>query len=169
MEFLRDVPTEAALEDLASARADIEIARAQGDDRALVRALGRAGEAARVSRLGAAARAFLEDAVALARRLELPRFEVANAIRLGTAVLYEGDAPGAERLLRDALARARAIGTFEDFALQHLGKCLAERGQMAEAIECFERALALRERGGDPGLVSSSRRALARARELAGE
>jgi tetratricopeptide (TPR) repeat protein len=33
---------------------------------------------------------------------------------------------------------------YEDFALQHLGKCLVEMGRVDEAIECLDRALVLR-------------------------
>jgi Flp pilus assembly protein TadD len=52
---------------------------------------------------------------------------------------------------------------------QHLGKVHFAAGQFAEAVECFRRALTLREELGAPDdLVGSSRRALDRALQCRG-
>jgi predicted Zn-dependent protease len=48
---------------------------------------------------------------------------------------------------------------------QHLGKVHFAAGQFVEAVECFQRALAIREGLGADDLVESSRRALDRANE----
>ena len=49
---------------------------------------------------------------------------------------------------------------------QHLGKVHFAAGQYADAIECFGRAVALREQhGASPELIDSSRRSLERAEE----
>jgi tetratricopeptide (TPR) repeat protein len=49
---------------------------------------------------------------------------------------------------------------------QHLGKVHFAAGHVVEAVECFRRALAIREElGASEDLVESSRRALDRAQE----
>jgi tetratricopeptide (TPR) repeat protein len=126
--------------------------------------LGRCGEAYRL--LGDLPQAvpLLEEAVALARRQADPRRRAANLIRLATAYQYRNDHAAARPLFDDALALTRAhpaeAGTYEDFALQHLGKCLVEMGHLAEARACFDQALVLRQAKGDPGLLASTQEAL---------
>ena len=67
-------------------------------------------------------------------------------------------------MLREAAALALVEAPeLEDFALQHLGKCLVDAGRAAEGVEQLERALALRLRKGDPALIASTAEALARA------
>jgi tetratricopeptide (TPR) repeat protein len=64
---------------------------------------------------------------------------------------------------------AEHAGTAREAVLvQHLGKAQFAAGEYASAVDCFERALALRlAAGAERPLVESSRAALARARELA--
>ena len=67
-------------------------------------------------------------------------------------------------MLREAAALARVEAPeLEDFALQHLGKCLVDAGRAPEGVEQLERALALRLRKGDATLIASTAEALARA------
>jgi tetratricopeptide (TPR) repeat protein len=65
-----------------------------------------------------------------------------------------------------ALTLSGAASDYEDFALQHLGKCLVEMGRVDEAIACFDRALILRWMKADPELIASTEEALAGARSL---
>lgn len=146
---------------------DLEDARAAGDSEEAMHVLGPLGEAFRM--LGQLDKAVppLEEALALARELERPKFVIANLIRLATAYQYLNRHAEAEPLFVEALERARERGFMEDFALQHYGKCLAELRRWDEAIACFEHAIA-RRTGGDPALLDSSREALALAEHSAG-
>ena len=46
------------------------------------------------------------------------------------------------------------------FLLHHRGRCYAERGQTAQARDCFSQALAIREQLGDERFITSTRNAL---------
>ena len=89
-----------------------------------------------------------------ARRLVLD-MNVADAHR------YRGDLAESERRFRDALRRARESDTYVDFALQHLGKCLIDRGRLPQARRVLTEALRLRVRDGDESLIASTQAALA--------
>lgn len=110
---------------------------------------------------------FLTEAVALARTLGDKRREAANLIRLATARQYGGGHVEAEAIFREALALTASgdASDYEDFALQHLGKCLVEMGRTDEAITCFDRALVLRWMKADPELIASTEQALHAASE----
>lgn len=122
--------------------------------------LGRCGEAYRM--LGDLAQAvpLLAEAVSLARRLGDPCRLAANAIRLATADQYRNEHQAALPLFYEALTLTRAhpaeAGPYEDFALQHLGKCLVELGRFADARACFDQARTLRQAKGDPALRAST-------------
>ncbi|MED7928323.1 tetratricopeptide repeat protein [Nonomuraea sp. LP-02] len=89
------------------------------------------------------------------------RRRIAASINLADAHRYSGDAATAESLCREALALARQEAPeLTGFALQHLGKTLAELGRVREARHTLEEALALRMSEGDPELVARSRAAL---------
>ncbi len=109
-----------------------------------------------------------EAAVALARELDHPKFLVSNLIRLATALQYRNEHAAAEPLFQEGRALAAKVGVLEDYALQHHGKSLAEQGRWAEAIACFERALAIREAKHTADLAASTREALEEARARAG-
>lgn len=111
---------------------------------------------------------FLTDAVALARTLGDTRREAMNGIRLATARQYQGQHADAEAIFRAALALAQSgdAADYEDFALQHLGKCLVEMGRIDEAVECFDRALVLRWMKADADLIASTEQALHAAQRL---
>jgi len=169
-ERLREVPADrpAIAAAARAALAALAEARAAEDRAAVLRLLGYLGEARRVLGQHDGAVAALEEALALAGELGEARAEVANAIRLAEAHKYRGDLELAETMLRDILARVRAEGMtrYEDFALQHLGKCRLDQGDAVEAMAYLEAALALRREKGDPGLIASTEQALARARRM---
>ncbi|GAA4913566.1 kanamycin kinase [Stackebrandtia albiflava] len=96
-------------------------------------------------------------------------YEAADTDRRRLAVMvnradvtrYAGDPAAALPQYRRAVELARAsVPELLDFALQHLGKCLAESGETGEAGTVLHEALALRLVKGDPELVASTRRAI---------
>jgi tetratricopeptide (TPR) repeat protein len=166
---LREVPLDQGPLGTAATLASglIAEARAAGDDQALLRVLGYYGNACRVlGRHDEAIRA-LAEAVALAESLGDERGAIANSLRLGEARKYRGDAEEAEAIFRAVLERIRGgghgVAAYEDFALQHLGKCLMDQGD-AEATGYLDQALALRRAKGDASLIDSTERALTLAR-----
>lgn len=107
---------------------------------------------------------YLERAHELALAAKAPSLAVTMALRLATARQHRGEHPRAETMFQEALRRTRdpaaQAAQLEDFALQHLGKCLVEMGRLAEARDCFEQALTLRIGKGEQGLIASTREAL---------
>jgi kanamycin kinase len=98
----------------------------------------------------------------LSRALELAPSARAR-IRLGEAYRTADRLAEAERELRLALRESQTADD-EHYALQHLGKTLADAGRSEEATAALERALALRRAAGDAGLVASTEAALDRLR-----
>ena len=153
---------------MASAQGRLERAETTGDRRAALALLGYLGNGFRILGRHAEAIAHHERAVALASTWGRPKAEAAAMIRLGEAHRNADNLNVAERILRTALDRVRAnrvdLGVYEDFALQHLGKCLTDAGRAAEAIPCLEEALAQRRRKDDAELIASTEAALRAAR-----
>lgn len=147
---------------LAEAQARIIRTRQTGDDRGLVRLLGYSGDALRVLCHLRLARVVLAEALLLSRRLGDASSEVATMIRLAEVHRFADRCERAERLLRGVLRQSASepASRYRDFALQHLGKTLLDAGRPDEAISCFEEALRLRQRKGDPALVDSTEAAL---------
>jgi kanamycin kinase len=125
-----------------------------------------AGETAELqSYAGQAARLLGDHELAirhLSRALELAPSPRAR-IRLGEAYRCADRLPAAERELRAALSESEGTPD-EHYALQHLGKALADAGRPVDAEDALARALALRRAGGDEELVASTEAALARLR-----
>lgn len=94
----------------------------------------------------------------------------ANRLRLATALFYNNEHDEAESIMRPLLLRIRNghDRCYEDFVLQHLGKCVAEVGRWEEAVALFEEALELRKAKGVESLIRSTEKALSAAREKAG-
>jgi len=152
-ERLREVPTDRPAVETALAEAERRLAA--GETAALHTY---AGQAARL--LGRN-----ESAIShLSRALDLEPSPQAR-IRLGEAYRCADRPDDALSELTAALAGARET-PYEDFALQHLGKALLDAGRGREAVEVLAAALELRRAKGDPLLVESTERALARANEL---
>ncbi|MGV9719556.1 phosphotransferase [Nocardia beijingensis] len=106
----------------------------------------------------------------LDRALELvdtERRRITVWINLGDVYRYRGDAGTAERLYRRAVEHARvAAPEVLSFAVQHLGKALAERDHLSEARELLAEAMRLRIAEGDPEEIESTRAALDTLGEL---
>jgi tetratricopeptide (TPR) repeat protein len=106
---------------------------------------------------------YLERAVVAAQQLGDRRREAANRVRLGTARQFAGEIDRAEVDLRAALG---VHPDYDDFALQHLGKLLVERGRLREGLDCLSESLGRRQVKGDPELIASSQEAVTAARAL---
>ncbi|WP_285732965.1 tetratricopeptide repeat protein [Kitasatospora phosalacinea] len=107
------------------------------------------------------ARAFLRRALELAVADGDARAVVATGVNSGDAHRYAGDLPAADACYRSALDTARsACPELLDFALQHFGKHLAERGDLLGARAHLREALRLRDAKGDAELIGSTRDAL---------
>ncbi|MEV0292776.1 phosphotransferase [Nocardia sp. NPDC050710] len=88
-------------------------------------------------------------------------------INLGDVHRYRGDAATATVLFRRAVDAARATAPeVLSFAVQHLGKALAEQGDLDAARDLLREALHLRVGEGDPELIESTRVALETLDEL---
>lgn len=82
-------------------------------------------------------------------------------INLGDVYRYQGDAATAQTLYERAVAHARAAAPeVLSFAVQHLGKALAEQNRLDEAHALLREALELRIAEGDPEEIESTRVAL---------
>lgn len=82
-------------------------------------------------------------------------------INLGDVYRYQGDAATAETLYARAVTHARAAAPdVLSFAVQHLGKALAEQNRLDEAHALLREALELRTAEGDPEEIESTRVAL---------
>jgi tetratricopeptide (TPR) repeat protein len=165
---LREVPSDPAIlsHGVERAHAMLAAARYRDDAASIVRMLGYLGNAYRILGYADEAVAVLTEAVEQARAAGDQRAALANRIRLGEALKYQGDIAQAERLFREAarVAQHTDLGDYRDFALQHLGKCRLEQGDAAEAVPLLEQALALRHDKGDPDLIASTTSALVLAR-----
>ncbi|MDH6108876.1 tetratricopeptide (TPR) repeat protein [Kitasatospora sp. MAP12-15] len=116
------------------------------------------------------ARTFLRQSLDLAAAIGNTRAVVATGLNLGDAHRYAGDVQTADALYRSALSTARSQHPeLVDFALQHTGKHLMERGDLAGAQAHLQEALRLRIVKGDAGLVESTQAALARVELLIGQ
>ncbi|MEU1544384.1 phosphotransferase [Nocardia sp. NPDC005745] len=106
----------------------------------------------------------------LDRALELvdtERRRISVWINLGDVYRYRGDVGTAETLYRRAVAHARAAAPeVLSFAVQHLGKALAERNHLTEARALLTEAMRLRVAEGDPEEIEATRAALDTLGEL---
>lgn len=162
--FLRDSPDTTAGPDRVELQAELDAAVRAGDEREEMRLNGLLADMVRIG--GEDGRPLARRAVELADRLEDEPAWLANRIRLATAQFYLGQHREAESELRSVIDEIGRRGTdrYLDFAMQHLGKCLAEQERFDEALECFGAALDLRT---DPALRASSQRAIDAARAAA--
>ncbi|MEV7189421.1 tetratricopeptide repeat protein [Kitasatospora sp. NPDC093102] len=116
------------------------------------------------------ARTFLRQSLDLASAIGNTPAVVATGLNLGDAHRYAGDVQTADALYRSALNAARSRHPeLLDFALQHTGKHLMERGDLADAQAHLQEALRLRITKGDAELVESTQAALARVEMLIGQ
>lgn len=162
--FLRDTRNEdpAFWEAYGEGRAELERVRQSAEPMVLLRTLGSLGTYARLLQRYGESIELLQEALQLSQNLGLPAFEAANLIRLGTSYQYAGENQAAEAFFQAALTLTEQPEAFayRDFALQHLGKFLAEQGLLPEAQACFLAALHLREDKADTELLASTQAAL---------
>lgn len=97
------------------------------------------------------------------------RSVVATELNLGDAYRYAGDLDTADALYRAALDTARsAYPELVDFALQHFGKHLMEKGELAAARTHLQESLQRRIAKGDTELIESTGAAIRRVEMLIG-
>ncbi|MFS0788061.1 tetratricopeptide repeat protein [Shouchella sp. 1P09AA] len=87
---------------------------------------------------------------------------MATLIRIGETLKYAERHDQALRMFEQAKDYAIKHQTqqYDDFILQHKGKCLWEMNQLKEAKACFEEAYQLRLVKKDKALISSTKQAL---------
>ncbi|MER7766989.1 tetratricopeptide repeat protein [Kitasatospora sp. NPDC096140] len=113
------------------------------------------------------ARTFLRQSLDLAATLGNTHAVVATGLNLGDAHRYAGEVQDADALYRSALGTARQQHPeLVDYALQHTGKALMERGDLAGAQAHLQEALRLRIAKEDAELVESTQAALDRVELL---
>ncbi|MGW4693248.1 tetratricopeptide repeat protein [Kitasatospora cineracea] len=115
------------------------------------------------------ARTFLRWSLELAITSGNVRAIVATELNFGDAHRYAGDIETAETFYRSAMDTARGqCPELLDFALQHFGKHLMERGDLTGARTHLQEALRLRITKGNTELVESTQAALDRVDALVG-
>jgi tetratricopeptide (TPR) repeat protein len=157
--FLRDLrPRDAAwVSEVAALREGLAADR--------LAAMGQLGDLLRSGGALAQARSLLVEAVRLSEAARDTARLRANLIRLATVEFYDGGHVQAVVRLRALIATIERSDdpSYLDFALQHMGKALAEMGDYDEAETLFARALSLRS---SPALRESSEAALRQVRLL---
>ncbi|WP_327681790.1 tetratricopeptide repeat protein [Kitasatospora sp. NBC_00458] len=167
-EDLRMVPTDRAGLIAAVDRLRVELSTGPDPDR--TRVLTRWIGIAQMS-LGNhdEARTFLRRSLELAVTRGNVRAVIATELNFGDAHRYAGDVETADALYRSALDTARGkCPELLDFACQHFGKHLMERGDLTGARAQLQEALRLRIGRGDTELVESTQAALDRVDALIG-
>ncbi|MFJ3882132.1 tetratricopeptide repeat protein [Streptomyces sp. NPDC090077] len=115
----------------------------------------------------AEARTLLRQALDLATASGNSHAAIATEINLGDAYRYGGDADSADAFYRRALDMSRSRHPeLVDFALQHYGKHLMERGEFAAARAHIQEALQLRHAKGDAALIEATQSVMDRVELL---
>lgn len=105
---------------------------------------------------------YLQSALQLAKEIEDRKKEVVSYIRLGELFKYVGNHQQALFCFDQAeqLCQGTDCGEYQDFVLQHRGKCLLELGHNEEALFCLKCALELRQKKEKPDLIQSTETAI---------
>lgn len=148
--------------DIRMARAELQAARAKGDRSAAPEIAADLGGMLTTARREQEARVILSAALDEARPLGVSETSGWLLLNLATANQYLHRRDEAAKQFPEALEIARSVGSpeLEHYTLHHWGRFLAESGDIAQARECFSRALEIRIRLNDPVREASSRRAL---------
>ncbi len=160
---LRMTPSERGeeLETIADLRAELDAAQS-AQERLLIN--GRLGDRLRLNPdTVEEAIAHLRKAVDRCSVLRRPDLKIANSLRLAIALQYADRHHEAIPLFRRVLEEIHQTSErkLEDYALQHLGKCLAELNRLDEAKTRLREALKLRRLQGDQELIDSTTSAIA--------
>lgn len=148
--------------DIRTARAELQAARAKGDRSAALEIAGDLGRLLTTARREQEARALLTAALDEARPLGASETTGWLLMNLAMANQYLHRREEAAKQFPEALEIARSVKSpeLEHYTLHHWGRFLAESGDIAKARECFSAALEIRIRLNDPVRQASSRRAL---------
>ena len=121
-------------------------ARTSGDKDAEIECACRLGVALTAADREAEAATLLEDALIKARALAKPAPTAWVMLSRATARQYLGDRALAQTMFVEALniAATQGLREIEHYVLHHRGRCYAEQRDIADARDCFERALAIR-------------------------
>lgn len=166
--FLRDTLLPSDVAQWSEHTKQLRLLSKNSDPTAQCIALGRLGDALRRHP------EFLQESIAtLSTALELAHqcdqswrpknaMIAANLIRLATSLQYSGAHQKAIDVFEQSLQwiHTNALGEYEDFALQHMGKCFAEMGNIQRAKQCFARALEQRFIKNDDQLIESTKKAI---------
>jgi tetratricopeptide (TPR) repeat protein len=109
------------------------------------------------------AEAYLQQAQALHTASSRKQSVIVNQIRLAHVYQWQGRFTEADRLFISAIRQIEQDSDLEgylDFAYQHYGKNLFDQHRYKEALQCFNRALAIREDKADPSLTASTQQAI---------
>lgn len=148
--------------DIRIARADLQAARAKGDQSAALEIAADLGRLLTTARREQEARSILMAALDEARPSGASETTGWLLMNLATANQYLHKRDEAAKQFPEALEIARSVKSpeLEHYTLHHWGRFLAESGDIAQARECFSAALEIRIRLNDPVRQASSRRAL---------
>jgi tetratricopeptide (TPR) repeat protein len=152
--FLRFRWSDAAALDREIGKARLALAAAHdaGDASAEIEMACRLGTALIAADREAAAAELLSGLLPKAQTLNDPAHAAWILHHLATAEQYCGDRELAQTHFGAALdiATTHEFIHVEHFVWHHRGRCYAEQGEIARARNCFEKALAIRRRLGDP-------------------
>jgi RimJ/RimL family protein N-acetyltransferase len=112
------------------------------------------------------ARALFDFALARQPASERLYDRTVTELRFAQLPQFAGQLAESESLFAELVARCRdepRLHPLLDFALQHLGKVLFDRGDYVCALDCFREALALREAKDDRQLTASTQLAITAA------
>ena len=103
---------------------------------------------------------YLNSCLELAQKDGKIQKEVVTLIRIGEAWKYANEHLKALRTFDEAKDKCKDHEVYEDFILQHKGKCLMELGKLEEAEQCLLKALKLRNMKNDYSLINSTQKAI---------
>ena len=129
-----------------------------------IKLLGRIGGYARTLRDLDRAEQALTTALKLSKAIESRRLAATNSIKLAHVYQWQQRYIESETMFEAAIALCKnnlEAAPYLDFAYQHFGKCKFDQQKYVEALQCFEQALDIRVKKGDPELIASTELAIA--------
>jgi tetratricopeptide (TPR) repeat protein len=154
---LRDVPNNRG--DMRQAIEDYQVQLNSLDTAARLRLMGAIGTYQRILCRLDDARDTLEQTVQLAEQLNDRQAHFVNRLRLAHTYQWRGEFETSNRLFAELIAEAErdpALDPYRHFVYQHAAKNHFDQAQYGQALELFERALAIREGKGEQSLIDST-------------